>query len=743
MSSNNSENFIQAYHDLNVALVRTLVIKSNYAPEAINKQITADNGADAVNVYDKGSWKYYMNISGEYHPLDKPMYVVSLDTRETIVFSKENLVRHTATAEGYQMGSRYYLALLREYPDQEALINGILYPADKQTAINAPEGTILAYQASLVEEAETTLIIELELYIKRVFARWYVSAYALTDPYYPALFFWSLSGMITLELLRLRSDRCKTSEVHTFHLRQYLASHNQLDKYLDFLDRDQALYLYRNIRYIRRTGGNVFMFEELNTQLLDKRGIPLDDYTVRQLQTETPEGYPVVRARRVPLNSRSQAKQDPYIDITAMYAKEEKTTRGNTAFYEGNEQAVTHMLSTSNSSALQTKNLESAMTDLTDTVPDTLPDVFMRQWIFMTHAGLYNVSVNFQDPVTNEDRSLMSRDAIKYMAYLTLKSEGYTFPDGLLPPVENMKFRRHPRPLVSELHALIPKGFQYDYLREMAYTLVSNQPILEECFSVKMFYDMTYKIYDECLGHYFAMAENGDPMHRSILELMVAHLFSVAYWDFSDNENIEDWRIRNNLPEYTYSNETAAQIIKVIFERATGYTVDETRQLRYIQKAMIDLFTSIESYSIQVIREINDTPLIMVGTPQERIGLLADEGDTTNVTIRDGEHILETRDWDEDNIHVMENGTDDGIDVVQAMDANEHVHINTVETLSFLEDGEAVDIRAAGEFITGLTTMSYDPVNAIWVEDDPDDNLVLNMPFDQALLFTKYLESSV
>lgn len=741
MSSNNSDNFIQAYHNLNMALIRTLVIKSNFAPDAINKQIKADHGADAINIYDKASWKYYMNIAGEYHTLDKPMYVISLDSRQQILFSKENLVRHTATAEAYQMGSRYYLALLSEYPEQEALINGILYPADKATAIAAPEGTILAYQTSLVEEGEETLIIELELYLKRFFARWYVSAYALTDAYYPAFFFFSLGGMALLELLRLRNDRRKTTEVHSFHLRQYLASHNGLDQYLDFLERDQALYLYRNIRYIRRNGGNTFMFQELIKELLEKRGIPLDDYTVRQLQEETETGYPVVRARRVPLNSISAAKQDPYIAIETMYSKEGKTARGNVAFYRGNEDAVTHMLSTSNSSALQTKNMESSMVDLTDTVPDTLPDVFMRQWIFMTHAGLYNVAVNFQDPVTAEDRSLMSKDAIKYMAYLTFKSEGFEFLDGKLPPIENMKFRRHPRPLVADLHALIPDGFEYDYLREMAYTLVSNQPILEECFSVKMFYDMTYKIYDECLGHYFAMGSCGDPMHRSVLELMVAHLFSVAYWDFSDNENIEDWRERNNLPPYDYSPETAAQIIKVVFERATGYTVDETRQLRYVQKALIDLFSSVESYSVQVIREINDTPLIMVGTPQERIGMLPDEGDETSLDLREGEFVLENRDWSTDNVQVTEHGSEDYIDIVQDPSSSELMMVSTVEQVAFTEDDETLNVIARGDMIEGISTMSYDPVNGQWVEDSPESILELVMAPDLAFKFSKFLES--
>lgn len=733
MSSNKRDNFIQAYHTLNIALVKSLVIKSEYAPMAINKALVADNGSSIVNQEDPSSWKYYMNVAGEYHVTDQPMYVISLDTRDRILFSVEELVRHTATAEAYQIGTRYYLALMREFPEQEALINGILYPANKSKAITAPEGSILAYRYSLVEENERTLIIELESYIKRMMSRWYNGTFALTDRLYPAMFFSGLAGLLVLEVLRLRVDRCKTAEVHSFHLREYLASHSGLDRYLPFLSRDQSLYLYRNIKFIQRNAGNTFMFDELVIKILEDRGIPLTDYTIRQLRQEDEKGYPILLARRTPLNKSSSASQDPYLSLDAYYDKEIKAAYGNERFFQVSEGTMTHALATSGSSVTQTKDLESSMVDLTDTVPDTLPDVFMRQWVYMTFSNLYNVVVDFQDPITTEERMLMSRDAIKYMAYLTFKSEGMEFMR--LPPLGNVKFRKHPRPLVEELHALIPSDFRYDWLRELAYDLVGSQPVMVECFSVSTFHAMTYKIYEECLRHYFLQASAGDPMHRSVLEAMCNQLFSVAYWDFSDDEPIEDWRERNNLPPYNYTKEQAQKIVKVIFEQATGYKVDESRQLRYIQKALIDLFLEVSSYSIQVIREINDTALFMVGMPQERV-VVESSSEEDMLEVRDGERILGITAVGTDNIYLTDDAFQDFIEAVpdnttstlQVVSDVENVEVsNRYQDFSFTSPGEVVEAK----------TQSLDPVTGLWVDDDPSD--ILEMSFDQAFKFAKFL----
>lgn len=626
MISKIQNNFIQAYIDLNKTLVKTLLIKSSFAPFAINREIRLAYGPNAVDEFDPLSWKYYKNLAGEYHFTDVPMNVISLDTREEILFSTENLKRHTATAEGYRYGTRYYHALLAQYPQQEFLIHGVLTPCDKQKAVDAEDGSILAFPSGLVEEFETTLIMELESFIKLYNSRWDVKAFALTDPYYGAVQRSLLSMHLLPKLLNLRLKRCKTDEVHSFHLREYLASHQGLDRWLPYLTREQALWLYRNINYLERNAGKTDNFDALLENILNKRRIPVTDYSIRQLASFDQQGYPVLQARRKKISLANPATQEPYVPLSEFYSKEVKTTYGNPKYFALAEEQMTHAMAVCPSSVIQTKDLESAMVDLTDSVPDPLPEVMMRQWLAMTHQGLYDVSVNFQDPKTSQSYSLMSWDAIVYVLYLTCKMEKIPFEK--VPKAANVKFRLHPRPYAEELTKLIEPGM--GWLRPIADELVSSQPVLVKCTSVSMFYQMTYKIYQECLKHWYLLAGTHDLYARGVLEQMILKLFGSSLRDFSEGEDAEVWRVRNNLPAFDRTYDESLALVKEIFERATGYRVDETKQLRHIQHALISLFETLSSYSIQFIREINDGRMLMAGGTSLRLGNIGEmvEDDT-------------------------------------------------------------------------------------------------------------------
>ena len=77
------------YLDSTIALARTLVVKSEYSAEQINNQVALRFGTNTVNPLNKSTWKYYLNVSGEYHPTDTVIKVKSLDTMQEIDFTKE------------------------------------------------------------------------------------------------------------------------------------------------------------------------------------------------------------------------------------------------------------------------------------------------------------------------------------------------------------------------------------------------------------------------------------------------------------------------------------------------------------------------------------------------------------------------------------------------------------------------------------------------------------------------------
>lgn len=137
------------YVDDVLLLARSIVLKSESTANSIN-QFFRDSGAAEVFEEQPETWKYYLNLAGEYHSTDTRMFVTSLDTREMIEFSKANLVEHRATKRGYLPGTRFYKELVRKYPNQIDLIQGILEPIDIQQAIAARDGEILSYDTNLV-----------------------------------------------------------------------------------------------------------------------------------------------------------------------------------------------------------------------------------------------------------------------------------------------------------------------------------------------------------------------------------------------------------------------------------------------------------------------------------------------------------------------------------------------------------------------------------------------------------------
>jgi hypothetical protein len=112
------------------------------------------------------------------------MTVPSLDIAQRIVFNKVNLQTHLATKQAYSYGTRYYQELVLQYPEQEMLILGILYPADITKAVNAKDGTILAYPPELVELYEVSLIPKLQTWLDNYLFRWFNKQFILTDDLY-------------------------------------------------------------------------------------------------------------------------------------------------------------------------------------------------------------------------------------------------------------------------------------------------------------------------------------------------------------------------------------------------------------------------------------------------------------------------------------------------------------------------------------------------------------------------------
>ena len=611
--------FLQSYIDDNKTLIKTLVIKSSIASSLINSFIKLKYGTSFVDDNNPSSWKYYKNISGLYHETDIPMSITSLDTLEQILFTKESLAIHTTTAKAYQYGSRYYYSLLNKYPEQEQLILGILYPADITTAIAAEDGTILAYPKYLVEEQEISLISELEDFIKRHMSRWNVKAYGITDSLYHASYFAILVLNLYPKILNLRLKRCKTYEAHSFHIREYLASHTNLDAYIPYLTLKQKLWLYRNIRYIFRNSGKIEQFKVLVQKLLSDRRIPLNEFSVRHESTFDDNLLPNILIRRKAINDQFNVPEKKYLSVDDLYNVEKPLVYGNIKYLDINSKSIEDKFKLSPSNAIQTKDLESNMLDYNDAVPITLESVLLSLWINLVDMGYYNnVVVNFKDPKTSEIITLYSREALIYMNYISLKSAGITPVN--VPLLLNNRSNLIPKPDVETLLSVVDTAMFPD-LKTIAEEILAGQPDISPIFSNSAFFELGFKLYQETRKHWFRVSYTEDHYKRALVANMISSLYDCKYVDVLDTPlTMEQFLNRNNLKPYNYTLAEANDLIANIFEAATGIIIDQSKLLKNIQRAMITIMSKLSSYSVQYINNINDSGIRPINWAAIRLG---------------------------------------------------------------------------------------------------------------------------
>ena len=586
-------------------LAQTLVIKVSSVAESINQLIRLKYGEDSVDNYSPHTWKYYMNLAGIYHSTDTIMKVRSLDTLEEIVFSRQNLLEHPSTKDAYQYGSRYCKQLMQKYPTQERLILGILYPCDINKAIEAEDGEIINYPKNLVEEQEITLIKELSFFIKQYMSRWDVDAFNINNRSYKLANLSILYSLLVPKILNLRMLRCRTDEAHSFHIRMYLASHGRLDRYMDYMTLKQQLFLYRNIKYINHNAGQTTIFKWLIERLLTDRKIPISEFSVRHQDTFNENYQPNYLFRKKPINTQFNVPEKDYFTYDEIIKKEIQTATYNRDYYDNNYDKIDQKARNALSSVTQTKDLESSMVDYTDSHAYKFYNIIIHHWGYMTKLGLYKgVVVNHKNPLNGEIYSLTCEDAFIYYVYAVYLSFGIklkTIPGWLCERVVRPQL-----PTVSELESYVDKN-ALPYTELPAY-LHTKQPRLRKCNNRLRFYQLCNDIFNNMIHQDGIVSNHERIMDRGYAKNLIDLFHQDIYIKHDEyGKDYETWLLEKAMPLDEYTPKEGLQLAKNLLEGSTGYKTDDTKLLKNIQRAMIAVMLQLSSYSIQIIREINES----------------------------------------------------------------------------------------------------------------------------------------
>lgn len=411
------------YQQGNIELAKSFVIK--HESDALQQNSRLSMLGYSVDETDPTTWKYYLNLSGEYHESDEVLTIISSDTLEEIEFRKEVLANHPLTRNEYGEKQELYNQLIESYPLYRDLIDRILEPLDINEAIEADDFKILFWDQDLIASNETNLIPGVQKWIDGYVSRWNVSAMALSDPYYHTAFSGIMSLNIPNVINNIRLANVGTSYVGQWHLWTYLASHYNISQFQGSLTLAQSIYLYRNIRYIRKHMGEEGQFLELQEVLFRTVGLEAYRYDMVKLDSNyVNTGTLNVRFNRAKYNS-----ENIDLDIIGLLDSDDmiEYTRELTYFNDIEAEDDAEYLDRK----LRSTDVNTQSTEIVEVsqVPEALGRFFsisilkMQYWIYLSTMGYYNEPITISVP-GKRSLTMTPRDAFILFIYSTQEAYG-------------------------------------------------------------------------------------------------------------------------------------------------------------------------------------------------------------------------------------------------------------------------------------------------------------------------------
>lgn len=279
---------IEKYLSNIAKLTNSLVIKLNAISKNNNISVYTNTlPAEYIPRHDnKHLWKYYLNISGQYHPLDKKVKIKVIETEKEEILTPELLEKYTLTKDILLNCDEYYNEFISLNKKSFNYIHGCMYPVDINKAIEARDGTILAYNKKFLADNELYILKELEIFIQDLLSRWYIENYTLVDELYIASFIGVLYSSIFLKIINLHLSKINTNEVNEFYLEHFFRSKLNLWDNIQVLNNDSKYWLYKNLNNMISNTGKNSNFDKIVYKLFEMNNIGIGEYI---LQKKDPE----------------------------------------------------------------------------------------------------------------------------------------------------------------------------------------------------------------------------------------------------------------------------------------------------------------------------------------------------------------------------------------------------------------------------------------------------------------------
>ena len=629
---------------------RTIVIKSEQTAETLNEYDKFDlmlrekAGLPLYNLdeYDKRTWRYYMHLAGipheqqyRYNKLTNQkefiIKVISLDTHELIDFTVENLQIHRATARDYTIGSTYYRKLLEKYPEHIDYIKGVINPVDLNYAIEAKDNTILAWDARYVEDNEYSLIQRLQDYVYRFYDRWNNTDYCKTEDLYTAARIGVLYIYLPFAIMNIRYDLSRSMEAHTFHVWNFLGSHQYLDVYKDYMTVYQRLWFYRNMRWVESNPGKMETFRKLIHNVMTVRNLSLAEFHVihktELMESDMDTHYPYSEWKRDPLNLFDiQTREGDIRSVRQVMEQEYDESRDNKIDFEGEYHTTNKRITTAAHNNLPSKVLEARSTDYSKIAAIKKHDVELNEWIYLASQDMYIANIIINDPNSSNAFNFNMKEALITYIYAVLQSHGLLDDDKdyPIPTITASKVIKNRRPTIEEVAKLISlKYTPMDYVHAADH----YAPLSGKIISTARFAEFCEEVYQAKLIHrnMYSFVESYR-RHPQVKTIVNQYYETVICQLAPPGTTFKEYFKQHGYTFSNYNREHWSKLGDDILKYATGNDLRTVLTVSEIQGMMVRLLKQLSSYSVQFLKKVEDDDVDIFDIPYIRYELIGASG---------------------------------------------------------------------------------------------------------------------
>lgn len=581
-------------------LTRSIVVKIEAVAIRDNALLQASNYPVSS---DKRTWRYYMNMNGDYHPTDEMMYVKSADTDEIIAFTKQNLEIHLGTFREYSTGGDLFQRLNSQYPAQPELIKGILAPIPFEETIPAEDYKILKYNKNLVLWNEDQLIPQLQAWVNTEAREVFGNDYMITDNLMLPVAVIKLYAGLIKAICVIRAEAIGTRYVHDFYIWSHIDSYGDFSKYKNSLTRYQVMWMYRNIAWIKNNPGQQYTFNKLLYNLLTVANIPLAKYDmVETTETQLDDLTPTPLYRKLQLNLQEEyGRAASFIDTAALILKQQDLAKENYEQSAINYEESLLLGKYSLHSEVPTKALESSMSDYTNRHIDTLMSVVYNEWIYLAGKGVYNGKIMAIDPKTGKSFRLPVNDAYHIWKYLVAFSKGDK-PLAVEPAYYQNVMRLKP-PTVPEL---VDIGGQAFVNNTMAKGILAQWTPVDPFIAPEYLMGYSFEVYQHQWSHRKIYSIYYDLNMRARVKNTTSLMYESGYVNLTSYKSYDTMMLAYELDFSEYTPEEARNFAWDIFRRVTGWDSNVHPSLRSKQSDLLEIMSRLSSYTIQIIKEMDD-----------------------------------------------------------------------------------------------------------------------------------------